>query len=56
MTNMREWIRKNRKEIDEYISKQIKSDFFPHNDRERELWTLNDQFLYSMYMNDFNLN
>ena len=39
--NIRTWINKHRKAIDDYTKSQYK------NDEERRLWTLNDEYLYN---------
>ena len=44
--SMREFLKRNRKEIDEGI-KQACPNIKPLNDREREMWVLNDEGLYN---------
>jgi len=39
--NIQKYINENRKAIDEYTKSDI------HNDKERELWVLNDEYLYN---------
>jgi hypothetical protein len=43
----REFIKQNRKQIDEYIRHAIKNPDYKINNEERELWILNDQHLYN---------
>lgn len=43
----REFLKQNRKEIDNYIRKTLDRPDFSLNDRERELWLLNDEGLYN---------
>lgn len=40
--NVSKWINQNRKAIDNYTKSPIK------NDNEREMWVLNDEYLYNM--------
>ena len=42
--SLREWIRQNRAELDQYIQRE--SPGAPRNDHERRLWVLNDEGLY----------
>ena len=44
--SMREFIREHREELDTAIRGALKKPDFPMNDRERELWILNDEGLY----------
>ncbi|MFA5936514.1 MAG: hypothetical protein WC822_01405 [Candidatus Paceibacterota bacterium] len=44
--SMREFIRQHRKELDEYIRKPG-SNIGSLNDKEREMWVLNDEGLYN---------
>lgn len=43
---MRDFIRKNRKEIDEVIEQELGHTPFRRNDDERELWVRNNEPLY----------
>lgn len=43
----REFIRNNRKAIDEVIREVVANPDLKINDREREMWLLNDEGLYS---------
>jgi hypothetical protein len=43
----REFLKKNRKEIDAAIRKALKDEDLVLNDREREMWLLNDEGLYN---------
>lgn len=42
----REFLKKNRTEIDAHIRKKLNDQGYRLNDRERELWLLNDEWLY----------
>lgn len=42
--NKRNYLKENRQEIDTYINSKIATNNL--NDRERELWLLNDETLY----------
>lgn len=42
--SFREWIRENRKELDEYIHRVVPS--YRLNDEDRRQWVLNDEGLY----------
>jgi len=45
---LREFIKQNRREIDECINKQLKTwNQFSRNDEERRQWILNDEGLYN---------
>lgn len=44
---LREYVRTHRTELDAHI--QSASPGAPQNDRERELWVMNDYFLYAQY-------
>lgn len=44
--NLWSWIKKNRKEIDEYIKRACPNCTL-FNDEERRLWILNDEGLYN---------
>lgn len=43
----REFLRQYRKAIDDYIRKTINQPDYTFNNRERELWLLNDERLYN---------
>lgn len=43
---MREFIRRNRKELDQAIKTALDDPDFKLNDNERRLWVLNDEGLY----------
>lgn len=43
----REFLRQNRKEIDAAIRRALNNPDYKLNDRERELWLLNDESLYN---------
>jgi len=43
----REFIRKNRKELDRVIRKTLGNPDLVLNDSEREMWILNDESLYN---------
>lgn len=43
----RDFIKNNRKELDRLIRKAIGKEDYVLNDRERELWILNDEGLYN---------
>ncbi len=43
--NLRDWIRENRKELDNYIHKAVPG--YKLNDEERRQWILNDGGLYN---------
>ncbi len=47
--NMKKDIKENREAIDQYTRSQYK------NDRERELWILNDEYLYKCFMHNIKL-
>lgn len=44
---MREFIRKNRKELDECIRDAVGDPKYRINDEERQTWVLNDEVLYN---------
>jgi hypothetical protein len=46
--SMREFLRRNRNEIDECIARVLKCKKQPTNDNEREIWVLNDEGLYRL--------
>lgn len=43
----REFLKQNRKEIDEAIRRKLEDPNYKLNDREREMWLLNDEGLYN---------
>lgn len=45
--SIREFIRKNRKELDECIRGAVGDPKYKINDEERRLWVLNDEGLYN---------
>lgn len=43
----RDFIRNNRKELDAHIRKAMDKEDYVLNDNEREMWIMNDEFLYN---------